>query len=233
MKKAFTLAEVLITLGVIGIVAALTMPALIANYQKKQTVTQLQKAYSVLNQVLSAASVEYGTFEITGTTLADAEEFLNKYFLPNLKATQVCVPLSQCGIDITTNATYSTLDGTRLPGFDRNATSVAAIMPDGSTLMLIPYSTAYYLAYIDINGKKGPNTLGKDLFQGMMFQNDALSKGFQFLEEGWKDQVAAREGFFDCTTGYESYCCKADSQGKGCGALIQYDGWEIKDDYPW
>ena len=45
MKKAFTLAEVLITLGIIGIVAAMTLPTLIGKYQKKQTVTQLKKAY--------------------------------------------------------------------------------------------------------------------------------------------------------------------------------------------
>ena len=42
-KSAFTLAEVLITLGVIGVVAALTLPTLIANYQKKNLVTQLKK----------------------------------------------------------------------------------------------------------------------------------------------------------------------------------------------
>ena len=41
MKKGFTLAEVLITLGIIGVVAALTLPSLITNYRKKQTVAQL------------------------------------------------------------------------------------------------------------------------------------------------------------------------------------------------
>ena len=38
--KAFTLAEILITLGIIGVVAAMTIPTLITNYQKKQTVTK-------------------------------------------------------------------------------------------------------------------------------------------------------------------------------------------------
>lgn len=37
MKKAFTLAEVLVTLGIIGVVVALTLPAVIANYRKKST----------------------------------------------------------------------------------------------------------------------------------------------------------------------------------------------------
>ena len=43
-NKGFTLAEVLITLGIIGVVAALTLPSLITNYQKKQIVAQLKKA---------------------------------------------------------------------------------------------------------------------------------------------------------------------------------------------
>lgn len=47
MKKAFTLAEVLITLGIIGVVAALTIPNLISHYQKEKTVTQLKKNFSL------------------------------------------------------------------------------------------------------------------------------------------------------------------------------------------
>ena len=52
MKKGFTLAEVLITLGIIGVVAALTMPTLMSNYRKHQTVTQLKKAYSEISQAI-------------------------------------------------------------------------------------------------------------------------------------------------------------------------------------
>ena len=48
-KTAFTLAEVLITLGIIGVVAALTLPSLIQSYKERVTVTKVQKAYSILN----------------------------------------------------------------------------------------------------------------------------------------------------------------------------------------
>ena len=61
MKKAFTLAEVLITLGIIGVVAALTMPALIANYKKQQTIVQLKKAYTTLAQGFKLAQVDIKT----------------------------------------------------------------------------------------------------------------------------------------------------------------------------
>ena len=48
--KAFTLAEVLITLGIIGVVASMTLPTLVGKYKKVQTISQLKKTYTVLNQ---------------------------------------------------------------------------------------------------------------------------------------------------------------------------------------
>ena len=59
-KIAFTLAEVLITLGIIGVVAALTLPSVIQNYKKQVTVTQLKKAYSVLGQVVQKSIADNG-----------------------------------------------------------------------------------------------------------------------------------------------------------------------------
>ena len=58
-KHAFTLAEVLITLGIIGVVAAFTLPNLIANYKKNSTVEQLKVAYSTLNQAVPYQRVIY------------------------------------------------------------------------------------------------------------------------------------------------------------------------------
>ena len=49
-KFGFTLAEVLITLGIIGVVAALTLPSLVTNYQKQVTVNKLKKFYNGLEQ---------------------------------------------------------------------------------------------------------------------------------------------------------------------------------------
>ena len=68
-KAAFTLAEVLITLAIIGIVAALTIPTLITNYQKKQTVSKLKQSYSIISQALTMAQAEHGdttTWDVAG-----------------------------------------------------------------------------------------------------------------------------------------------------------------------
>ena len=59
-KIAFTLAEVLITLGIIGVVAALTIPTLMANHRKKVVETKLEKIYSVMNQAINLTNAEYG-----------------------------------------------------------------------------------------------------------------------------------------------------------------------------
>lgn len=59
-RLAFTLAEVLITLGIIGVVAALTLPGLIQKYQEQAAISNLKKAYSMLSQAYRRAIEEYG-----------------------------------------------------------------------------------------------------------------------------------------------------------------------------
>ena len=85
MKKlAFTLAEVLVTLGIIGVVAAMTMPTLVSNHQKKVYVTQLKKVYTELTQALSRYKNDNNAINIMEagnmTTTNCSEKFLQKYF---------------------------------------------------------------------------------------------------------------------------------------------------------
>ena len=67
-KVAFTLAEVLITLGIIGVVAALTLPSLIQKQHEKETVAKVKKAYSILSQAYLSANTEFGSFDQWGIT---------------------------------------------------------------------------------------------------------------------------------------------------------------------
>ena len=59
-KAAFTLAEVLITIGIIGVVAAMTLPALIADYKDKELETRTKKAFSIINQAAVRAQEAMG-----------------------------------------------------------------------------------------------------------------------------------------------------------------------------
>ena len=71
MKKSFgfTLAEVLITLGIIGVVAAMTLPTLIQNYQKKTYIEGLKVGISILEQGFKAAMADDGVDDLADTTL--------------------------------------------------------------------------------------------------------------------------------------------------------------------
>ena len=94
-RAAFTLAEVLITLGIIGIVAAMTIPTLIADYQEKVTITRLKEAYSMLSQAYQFAVNENGSPASWkfGTDMYDpnAHVAMANYFKPYLRLSADCV----------------------------------------------------------------------------------------------------------------------------------------------
>ena len=101
--KGFTLAEVLITLGIIGVVTALTMPTLIKNYQKHETVNRLKETYSILYQAVRMSETENGlleTWEIPNSngfnanTYTYGKAFFEQYLKPYLKVAKECKYLS-------------------------------------------------------------------------------------------------------------------------------------------
>lgn len=101
MEKAFTLAEVLITISIIGIVAAMTLPTLIQKNQDKQLISQTKKVYADINNALLFAQKDYGVvgdngllFNSSDTSLQVAQN-LSKYFT----GSKVCSSKSQKGCE--------------------------------------------------------------------------------------------------------------------------------------
>lgn len=85
-NAAFTLAEVLITLGIIGVVAAITLPSLIADFQDKQLIAQFKKTYSIISNSVLLAQQDLGTigdntrlFDVNKTSEEVAINF-SRYF---------------------------------------------------------------------------------------------------------------------------------------------------------
>ena len=70
---AFTLAEVLITIGIIGIVAAMTLPGVITSYQKQETVSRLKKVYATVGSAFAKAAVEYGDLLIVASASGETD----------------------------------------------------------------------------------------------------------------------------------------------------------------
>lgn len=81
MKKGFTLSEVLITLGIIGIVAAMTLPTLVAKYKDRALVNQAKRSYSILSNAMLKAKVDYN-FDSYG-------DFFNKNNYTNAKIIEI------------------------------------------------------------------------------------------------------------------------------------------------
>ena len=233
---AFTLAEVLITLGIIGVVAAMTMPSLITNYQKKQTVTQLKKAYSELSQALKASEAEYGTmdsWDFSGYNQQNSaerdEDFTKHYILPNIKTMKVCSPSSnECWADdvLALNKT------TKAP--PQNGRDNSFVTASGYSVYYWPDTKGVWF-FIDINGLKKPNIVGRDIFRFRLCIDDGNNAKNYALNPYGADRKLYYKN--DLINGNSNGGCNKDNSssyaGDTCAALIMYNNWEITKDYPW
>ncbi len=145
--NAFTLAEVLITLAIIGVVAVLTVPSLIQRYQEKATVTKLKKAYSLLNQAYQMAVIDHGTYDQWGMINEEydeegnmTEEFINSYtrtwdiLAPYLNKAVKCTEADEkCSGIFLEKSNYYSLDGT-LRGTTTSSKTNAILLADGIIL---------------------------------------------------------------------------------------------------
>ncbi|MCM1339188.1 MAG: type II secretion system GspH family protein [Muribaculaceae bacterium] len=223
MKKVgFTLAEVLVTLGIIGIVAAMTIPNLITNMQKKQTASKLVKAISTLNQIIKLSENENGEFS-TWEKTDNQEEFLNKYLRPYTKVMQTCNPIEKCGYK--SDVEWLQLNGEckdycapvyggRVPflAMDGIVYTFGYITP-GLGIAMAGNDT---IIIIDINGKDKPNQFGKDIF---FFIRDEISNSIiPFGADLTREEI--------------NKDCSKTGKGKYCAALIRENGWTIPDGYP-
>ena len=166
-KAAFTLAEVLIVLGVVGVVAALTIPNLMAKYQEKQFVTSWKRVYSLLNQAYKMAELEYGGYE--GWT--KTSEVLHNNFLPYLKIILDCNPNSNKKICNQYRPikvlSHEVCKGTaNCIGYQILANSTHkhyyVQLMSGEYLYFTKESHGVEFT-VDLNGPAGPNTMGKDV----------------------------------------------------------------------
>ena len=211
-KGAFTLAEVLITLGIIGVVAALTLPSLIQKYQDQVLENQLKKMYSTISQGVQKAMADDGVSNFGDTELFQVcdlwgndsdtcTQMVKKYF--NVVAVKKERREYYDGVIQT-----KYIDGkTVFLGRDKSKRRLYPapfggyndfpfyVLADGSEFKF--YSFLHFLSnhgsfYIDTNGEKGPNVPGFDMFtiyiensaNGSEFSVDSYLKAIQ--KNNWK-----------------------------------------------
>ena len=213
-KAAFTLAEVLITLGIIGVVAAMTMPTLIANYQKQVATTRLKKFYTTYSQAYNQSKND--NYDIDGADIlknglnsTQMMDWYDTYLRPYFKTVRA----------------------------DKTKYGVEVAFPDGSGMLIekdgcaagtvcthVVYCVQY--KYCEEIKDKGHIYLLPDAKHTFLFYTSGVpSEVYEYKEDG--SMVGLTN--YDRETALTS--CKKGK--RNCTRLLYMDNWEIKKDYPW
>ena len=231
-KIAFTLAEVLITLGIIGIVAAMTIPNLMSEHRKRVTVTKLKKSISIVNQAYRLSIADQGQPQIDDALTMDLEDYFKKYWAPYIKYSTYCKTYDICGYS--SKLPFKTLAGNNWTyqltpdanfTFETNDAMVYSIQLRGyCSKPTCEYVNGKYgtngnmNVLIDINGSKGPNILGKDVF---------------YLSGSLIDVIGIQPAGYSYSTDVINENCSKEGIGHYCAEMIKRAGWEIEKNYPW
>ncbi|MBR1753807.1 type II secretion system protein, partial [bacterium] len=179
--RGFTLAEVLITLGIIGVVAALTIPTLMQKTDERETVAKVNKVFSTIKNAVNLAISENGSpssWDVDYVAYRDDDEItkLASYIKPYLNISKDCgTSESGCMYD----GMYKALNGDDKYVYSSIDGIYRFLLNDGTSLFMSTSANGGELdnnllrlatVYIDVNNEKGPNQIGKDLF--VMFLNN-------------------------------------------------------------
>ena len=215
MKKGFTLAEVLITLAIIGVVAALTIPTVVNNYQKKAQYTAFMKMYNTITTALKLAEAEHGTpNNWTGDTYVART---NNNLVPYFKVASVC---EQSDIENCFSYDMKTIGGETVPNSimfagDSDVSTGIQFLQDGSALMMAISDDGEIDFMFDTNGTKGPNIAGRDIFW-MLYKPDENGKWTFFFDESQDSNQDFRASECDPTN--------SSAAGWGCPARLLQEG---------
>ena len=246
-KAAFTLAEVLITLGVIGVVAALTMPSLIAHYQKKVLVDQIKKAYSTINEgfrqiMVNDGCTDYACAGFWGKDYAgrfsetNSNKIINTFKLSSVFVDSGLEP-SFIPSHYMYNITYLKYEQS-LPFAYLLGTSggggILGTCPDGMILWIsnnrIGISDYYAMSILfDVNGEKGPNVVGRDIHELLLIENVITTKYTQTYRNTFKRLNPGLSFAIALQTDIEKNCSKeeTESSGSSCLTKIINEGWQM------
>lgn len=181
--NGFTLAEVLITLGIIGVVAAMTLPTVINNAKERETVAKVKKFYSTMTQALLMAIGKHGYVDEWGfceqTNAQCVAQFVNN-IKSELRVLRDCADDTNC----VAQTGYKYLNGNSFSSYyGKDAAYYKMILNDGSYLWIRHSNSTTCqnsdsgtnnvcgVIWYDLNGAKEPNQLGIDIFVFFILKN--------------------------------------------------------------
>jgi len=198
IKTAFTLAEVLIVLAVIGVIAVLTIPTLLQSTNEQELKTAFKKQYSVLSQATARLVADSG-----GTLKGDAK-YIDRY-AKYLNATKICQPEEAFGNCWHKLGEFKFLNGISVTGYSEES---GMILSNGTLLFIdwrssdcsqVPFGIPVCaVMHVDVNGFKGPNMIGKDIYKMYLFETTIKPVGIP------EDNVNPNA---DCSSAGRGYSC--------------------------
>lgn len=211
--KGFTLAEVLITLGIIGVVAALTMPALIQNTKKSEASARIKKFYSAMSQAILLSENDNGSAkEWSKVDNIDKDPDTGLYDDADAQNTEIYFN--------TYLKKYLKYDGTTK---DEDTNLFKVLLNDGSSFLMRNGSCIDFI--FDYNGDKIPNVEGRDRYRFLICpeENNGFANSKQSFQTYAKKQSTTRNS-------RKSDC---ESNPVYCTGLLEFDNWQFKTDYPY
>lgn len=189
-KLGFTLAEMLVVIAIISIVASITMPILFGETNQIEFITAYRKFYSDFSQAVQKISIDEGGYltnlypecgYVKGGRPCTSQKFANKLsnYMNVLKVCDASSP--DCVGEF--KAKYLVKDG--YFNFQNNAAYAFVIFNNGARASISFRNSSGQIGevYVDVNGKKAPNTWGKDVFAIVIKSNGQVKPYSEYNED--------------------------------------------------
>ena len=201
-KNGFTLADVLITLVIVGVVAAMTIPTLINTTQKQEYVSRLKKTYSTLTQVTNKIIAEEGNPRADIGGWASSGENVYNLYKVRLNNAKDCGSNTGCF----QQRRYKNIEGNEI-WYDLETYGNKLILSDGVQVFFDNTSSncnaadwwtttvnACEIIWVDVNGEKKPNIVGRDLFAFELRESGLFPRGCEAnnCSKNWSVNCACR-----------------------------------------
>lgn len=233
MKKAFTLAEVLISLVIIGIIAAITVQVLYADSNKKALESRFNKNYSIIAQISRKAASEFN--DCDNDIAEEVKEYLNKQLITIQNESSGSVKAYK-------NYTYKTFNGKEIDSRMHNDCLIGninfpswgakyrTILNDGAYLGICSHldvgrssksSRDGVFISVDTNGAKGPNKMGYDVFH---FHLNGYKCNAEPAAGTYRNYAKDEDGYGSNPSNaiFEGYCSKQSSSNINGFSCAQY-----------
>ena len=213
MRKnfAFTLSELLVAMGIIGVIAAMTIPGVVNNYQNNAQIVQLRKIVNELNTAADLLITEEGKQNFKQTS---AYNNINGFIEDKLKTTKSCASGSTS--DCFAGEKYMNINGTEADS--QYACSGTSYLLASSAAICAKKDGDYIIFQVDTNGNGAPNIGGRDMFELVMDTDGTITN-----EEITVGEIKYNED----NSGEGKNQCIASQIGRGCYTKLVNNNWKM------